>query len=206
VPDDILYVWYFDRQDAIQCSGFNFIQDLPRFMVLLLITQRLSYVAWGLNPLFACATSPKPQIIIEDKDLGTVDLTFDLEAENRMTLYGLRGLRNQRLSGRERETIEATEGTAQSKHIQGHGCQALLPKQSRESEPDILKKVQAIGEKNPDVNGHISEMVWFHKFDETSTVSIRKILGIDKHDRGSRALYIIVFRKLVPITDHEAER
>jgi len=73
------------------------------------------------------------------------------------------------------------------------------PEQSRESEPDILKKVQAMAEKNPDVNGHIPEMVWFHKFDETSTASIRKIL-IDNPDRGSRALYIIVFRKLVPIT------
>ena len=95
-------------------------------MVLLLILQRLPYVEWSLNPLFACATGPKPQIIVEDKDLGTVDLTFDLEAENRMTHYGLRGPRNQRLSGRERETIEATEGTAQSKHIQGHGSQAPL--------------------------------------------------------------------------------
>jgi hypothetical protein len=73
------------------------------------------------------------------------------------------------------------------------------PEQSHESEPDILTKVQAIAEKNPDVKGHISEMVWFHKFDETSTASIRKILGIDKPGRGSRALYIIVFRKLVPI-------
>jgi predicted type IV restriction endonuclease len=74
------------------------------------------------------------------------------------------------------------------------------PEQSRESEPDILKKVQAIAEKNPDVNSYIPEIVWFHEFDETSTASIRKIIGIDKPDRGSRALYIIVFRKLVQIT------
>jgi hypothetical protein len=63
--------WYFDRQDAIQCSGFNFIQDLPRFMVLLLIMQRLPCVEWGLHPLYACATVPKPKIEVEDKDLGS---------------------------------------------------------------------------------------------------------------------------------------
>jgi len=74
------------------------------------------------------------------------------------------------------------------------------PEQSHESEPAILTKVQAIAEKNPDVKGHIPEMVWFHKFDETSTASIRKILGIGKPDRGSHALCIIVFRKLAPIT------
>jgi len=33
------------------------------------------------------------------------------------------------------------------------------PEQSRESEPDILKKLQAITEKNPDANGHNPEMV-----------------------------------------------
>ncbi|KAG2090519.1 hypothetical protein BD769DRAFT_1524974 [Suillus cothurnatus] len=41
-------------------------------------------------------------------------------------------------------------------------------------------------------------MVWFHKFEGTSTTVIRKALGID--DTGSRILYIIVFRKLEPIT------
>ncbi|OJA19187.1 hypothetical protein AZE42_12954, partial [Rhizopogon vesiculosus] len=42
-------------------------------------------------------------------------------------------------------------------------------------------------------------MVWFHKFDETSTANIRKTLGIDDPEWGSRVLYIIVFRKLLPI-------
>ncbi|KAG1840486.1 hypothetical protein DFJ58DRAFT_810468 [Suillus subalutaceus] len=45
-------------------------------------------------------------------------------------------------------------------------------------------------------------MVWFHKFDVTSTAKIRRSLGIQDPDaeRDSRVLYIIVFRKLVPIT------
>ena len=168
-------------------------------MVLLLIMQRLPYVEWGLNPVFACATGPK-QITVEDKDLGTVDLKFDLEAEDRMTHYGLRGratnvfpVESERLS----KLLKDQPSQNTSKDMV---AKLYWPEQSRESEPDILKKVQAIAEKNPDVNGHIPEMVWFHKFDETSTASIRKILGIDKPDRGSRVLYIIVFRKLVPIT------
>jgi len=39
VPDGIIYIWYFDHQDAIQCAGINFVQDLPRFLVLLLAMQ-----------------------------------------------------------------------------------------------------------------------------------------------------------------------
>jgi hypothetical protein len=33
--DDMLWIWYYDRQGTIQSSGINLIQDLPRFMVLL---------------------------------------------------------------------------------------------------------------------------------------------------------------------------
>jgi hypothetical protein len=53
-----------------------------------------------------------------------------------------------------------------------------------------------------DMEGHIPDMVWFHKFHETSMGKIRKPLGIQDPDgeRGSRFLYIIAFRRLVPIT------
>jgi len=116
-------------------------------MVLLLIMQRLSYVEWGLNPLFACATGPKPQIIVEDKDLGTVDLTFDLEAEHCMTHYGLRGhasnvfpVESERLS----KLLKEQPSQNTSKDIV---AKLYWPEQSRENEPAILKKVQAIAEK-----------------------------------------------------------
>jgi hypothetical protein len=198
LPDDIIYIWYFDRQGAIQTSGFNFIQDLPRFMVLLLIMQRMQIVDWGLHPLFARATSSSPKIHVNDKDLGSVNLKFDLEAEDRTTHYGLR---------RRATNVFPVESDRLSKVLQKcpsentSGKMIVWPEQSRESEPAILKKVQKIAEAHPnDVKGHIPEMVWFHRFDETSTATVRKALGIDEPDRGSRVLYIIMFRKLVPIT------
>ncbi|KAG2064204.1 hypothetical protein BDR04DRAFT_1035880, partial [Suillus decipiens] len=72
------------------------------------------------------------------------------------------------------------------------------PEEARQSEPEILEEVYKIAKEDPDVSGHVPEMVWFHKFEGTSTAIIRKALGID--DTGSRVLYIIVFRKLYPIT------
>ncbi|KAG1852488.1 hypothetical protein F4604DRAFT_1296910 [Suillus subluteus] len=69
----------------------------------------------------------------------------------------------------------------------------------RQSEDEILQNVYAIASKESTVQGHIPDMVWFHKFDETSTAKVRRSLDPDA-ERGSRVLYIIVFRKLVPIT------
>jgi hypothetical protein len=230
LPDDILYVWYFDRQDAIQCSGFNFIQDLPRFMVLLLIMQRMQDVEWGLNRWFVEAMKPtkdakvtkgtkatkaanateatnpssRPTIHVKDNstdDLGMVDLEIDLEAEERMTHYGLRGRATNVFPVKSTTLSKLLEKRPSQNVSKEMVAKLYWPEESRESEPDILKKVQEITERYPkEVGPHIPEMVWFHKFDETSTAGIRKTLGIDEPERGSRVLYIIVFRKLVPIT------
>ncbi|KAG0697954.1 hypothetical protein DFH29DRAFT_810997 [Suillus ampliporus] len=74
------------------------------------------------------------------------------------------------------------------------------PEESRESEPEILNQVYQIAQQEPEVRGHVPEMVWFYKFEETSTANIRKALGFEDAESGSRVLYIIVFRKLIPIT------
>ncbi|KAG2149146.1 uncharacterized protein EDB93DRAFT_1250070 [Suillus bovinus] len=73
--DDV--TWYHDRQGTVQCSGINFIQDLPRFMVLLYALQRFEVHDWDRNKDFLpvqvegkrCHESK-----IQDNDLGTVDL------------------------------------------------------------------------------------------------------------------------------------
>ncbi|KAF8430631.1 hypothetical protein L210DRAFT_3730569, partial [Boletus edulis BED1] len=67
------------------------------------------------------------------------------------------------------------------------------------SEPEILKKVCKIAETDPDVQGHVPEMLWFKKFDDTSTMQIQERLGLKTE--GACVLYIIIFRKLRPITE-----
>ena len=130
---------------------------------------------------------------VGDKDLGTVDLTFDLEAEERMTHYGLRGRVTNVFPVESERLLKLLNEQPSQNTSKDMVAKLYWAEQSCESEPDILKKVQEIAEKNPDVNGHIPKMVWSHKFDETSTANIRTMLGIDKPGRGSRALYIIVF-------------
>lgn len=43
----IVYVWYYDRDGAIQSHGIDIVSDFPRFLVLLFIMQRLNLGDWG---------------------------------------------------------------------------------------------------------------------------------------------------------------
>ncbi|KAG0700633.1 hypothetical protein DFH29DRAFT_613654 [Suillus ampliporus] len=201
VMNDIIYIWYFDRQDVIQCSGINFVQDLPRFMVLLLIMQRMKYEQWGLNPEFEPTPGVSDKIVIRDEEKNmNVDLKLDLKSDERTTHYGLRG-RATTVFPVESQVLSNME---QKPHFRNKsaGLVAKLywPEESRESEPNILNKVYEIAQQEAKVVGHVPEMVWFYKFEETSTAKIRKALGLEDPELGSRVLYIIVFKKLVPIT------
>ena len=45
----MIWIWWYDRQGAIQTEGINFVQDLPRFLVLLFAFQRFELDNWGFN-------------------------------------------------------------------------------------------------------------------------------------------------------------
>ncbi|KAG0693398.1 hypothetical protein DFH29DRAFT_1084235 [Suillus ampliporus] len=197
VNNDVIYMWYFDRQDAIQCAGINFVDDLPRFLVLLLAMQRMSSEQWGLNAQF----KESCEFVVDG-----VDLKFDLTSDQRTTHFGLRGrattvfpVESKVLS---KQLLERGEEQGHFNDIPTHGLVAKLywPEESRESEAQILKKVYEIAQSEQDVKGHVPEMIWCHKFEGTSTAKIRRALGMDDADQGSRVLYIIVFKKLLPIT------
>ncbi|KAG2129041.1 uncharacterized protein EDB93DRAFT_1183411 [Suillus bovinus] len=197
VNNDIIYIWYFDRENAIQCAGINFIKDLPRFLVLLLAMQRMRDEQWGHNPNFTHVPGVSCEVVV-----GDVDLTLDLKSDTRITHFGLRGRATNVFPVRSKYLSDI-----QKREVCGNDSKELIaklywPEERRQSEDEILQNVYDIASKESTVKGHIPDMVWFHKFDETSTTKIRRSLGIQDADakRGSRVLYIIVFRKLIPIT------
>ncbi|KAG1903595.1 uncharacterized protein F5891DRAFT_1210137 [Suillus fuscotomentosus] len=164
IVDDVMWIWYYDRQGIIQCSGINFIQDLPRFMVLL------------------------------DEDLGMVDLLLHTSDDERVTHYGLQG--------RATNVVAVTSKTLMKKY--GNFQDGMVAKifwgdASRTSEPDILNKVREIAEVHDTVKDYIPELLWHHRF-MNPTSAIREALGVPEPTTGSRVLYILVFRKLLPIT------
>ncbi|KAG2132094.1 hypothetical protein DEU56DRAFT_448941 [Suillus clintonianus] len=202
VENDIIYTWYFDRQGAIQCSGINFVQDLPRFMVLLLAMQRMPYAEWGYHTLRELETPG--DIRVEDEKIGEVDLKFNLTSNKRTTHFGLRGRATTMFPV---ESKKLSRLVPNLPHHNPHNptkelvAKLYWPEEARESEPDILKKVYKIAETDERVRYHVPEMVWFHKFEDTSTAKIRSALGLEDPKLGRRVFYIIIFRRLEPITD-----
>ncbi|KAG2363793.1 hypothetical protein BDR07DRAFT_1403336 [Suillus spraguei] len=146
----MIYLWYFDRQDAIQCSGINFVQDLPRFME-------------------------------SSNEFGS--RTKHGESDKRTTHFGLRG-RATTVFPVKSKKLSALVPTLP--HHNPHNptdelvAKIYWPEEERESEADILRKVYEIAGE-----------------DKEGKEGVRT----QGAERGRRVLYIIVFRKLDPITD-----
>ncbi|KAG1772956.1 hypothetical protein EV702DRAFT_1281245 [Suillus placidus] len=182
VNNDYIYVWFFDREDAIQGAAINFIQDLPRLLVLLFIMQRMRYKQWGLSPVFEPEPGFSGKVMVKDTQ---IDLELDVKSDE------------------QQGTIRSAAGSRFPNESPELVAKLYWPEETRQSEPDILNEVYKIAQTDPDVRGHVPELVWFHKFEGTSTSKIRIALGLKdakQAKQGSRALYIIVFRKLIPIT------
>jgi hypothetical protein len=163
----------------------------------------MPYAEWGYNRLFEPVDGSSGKVRV---DIGEVDLTLDLESDKRTTHFGLRGrattvfpVTSKKLSA------QITSLPHHNPHNPTKELVAKLywPEEERESEPAILQKVYEIAQKDREgkVKYHVPEMVWFHKFEDTSTAKIRAALGLEGAKRGRRVLYMIIFRKLDPITD-----
>ncbi|KAG1901814.1 uncharacterized protein F5891DRAFT_1144335 [Suillus fuscotomentosus] len=143
--------------------------------------------------------------MVED---AQIDLELDVKSKERVIHFGIRGrattvfsVKSEALSGLQRDPRFPNKSSELVAKL-------YWPEETRQSEPDILKEVYKTAQTDPDVRGHIPELVWFHKFEETSTSKIRVALGLKDAERakqGSRVLYVMVFRKLIPITALSSE-
>jgi Fungal protein kinase len=200
----VAYVWWYDREGAIQSHGINFVQDLPYFLVLLLAFQRFTMDDWGMMSAFrvleghsekqcsfsfpATATSP------------AVDVAIDKMA-NLHDHYGMVG----------RATRVAC-ASSQSPHPRNDiktlgGLELVLkiywPEASRIPEGQIIEAAAKVGEHNDHVMGHLPDLICSHDPGYSTSV-VRKALGIVSN--GPRILRVILFRKLYPITDFIGEK
>ncbi|KAH7923181.1 hypothetical protein BV22DRAFT_1036642, partial [Leucogyrophana mollusca] len=192
VLDSMVWVWLYDRQNPIQCSGIDFIQDLPRFLVLLFCLQRLSPENWGRNTLFKRVGGSGSESALVVK-AGDVDLTLHEDTAERVTHFGV--------NGRSTNLFRVTSPQLEEKHPgKEMVAKVFWPEDSRSSEAAILDKVAELAKGNPNIENHVPELLFWYKF-ENSTAELRRALGIANPENGSRTLYILVFRKLSPITE-----
>ncbi|KAG1721496.1 uncharacterized protein EDB91DRAFT_1275625 [Suillus paluster] len=209
IIDAIIWVWYYDRQGTIQCSGINFIDDLPRYM------------DWGRNPNFEEVEQGGSHTLkLDDEEEGSqilqsddkegssqmlevdgMDLLFHTSDKARVTHYGLKG--------RATNVVLVTSEYLAKKYpeVQKDGMVAKIfwAEEGWTSEPEILKKVEEIAKTEKAVEGHTPHLLWHHKF-KNPTSAIREALCLPEPKKGSRVLYILVFCRLQPITNLEGER
>ncbi|KAG0706833.1 hypothetical protein DFH29DRAFT_845669 [Suillus ampliporus] len=213
---DIVWIWYYDRQGTIQCYGINFIVDLPRSMVLLYAFQRFDLEDWGRNRHFKVVKEGKrvkegvlrfdlrredlEDVELGDMELGGVDLEIHTSDEERVTHYGLKG----RATNVFPVTSEALAKKFPEIKQDGMVAKIFWEEEQRTSELEILKKVSEIAKQQPTVDGHVPRLLWHYKV-KNPTSAVRKALGIADPSKGSRVLYILVFRKLRPITGLDDE-
>ncbi|KAH7920466.1 hypothetical protein BV22DRAFT_1198884 [Leucogyrophana mollusca] len=190
--DDTVWVWLYDRQNPIQCTAIDFIQNLPCFLVLLFCLQRLSLANWGRNTLFKpISTSTQERGLLVQA--GGVELTLHLDSKERVTHLGV--------NGRATNVFRVTSPQLEKQHPgKEMVAKVFWPEDSRTSEPALLERVEQLAQGNPKVEGHIPELLFWHKF-ENSTAELREALGLAGAREGSRSLYILVFPKLLPITE-----
>ncbi|KAG1806011.1 hypothetical protein EV424DRAFT_1350885 [Suillus variegatus] len=176
----------------------DFIRDLPRWSVLLLIMQRMGYEQWGLKRVFEPEPGFSGKVMVEDTQ---INLELDVKSKERVTPFGIRGrattvfsVKSKALSGLQRDPRFPNESSELVAEL-------YWPEETRQSEPDILNEVYKIAQTYPDSWSGFT-------FKEKSTSKIRVALGLKdagRAEQGSRALYITVFRKLIPITTLSGE-
>ncbi|KAF8838071.1 hypothetical protein BDN67DRAFT_955720 [Paxillus ammoniavirescens] len=196
IGDDI-WIWYYDHQGLIGVGGFNFVQDLPRYLVLLYALQRFNLEDWGRNTAFTPILDQNDVTSYTVKANGHV-LTLD---NNRATRFGLAGRGTDVMDAtcetlKREKAAEETEGGMVAKIYWGE--------EMRVSEEDILKDVMQVAQKHEVVQGHVPVLLLATQF-PVSTSTIRKALGLKNPEEGSRTLFLLLFKKLSPIKELQGD-
>lgn len=179
-------------------GGFNFVQDLPRFLVLLYALQRFNPEDWGRNPAFT-PNLQENNVASYTVEVGGKEVTLD---NKRTTRFGL--------AGRGTDVMDATCATLEEEKTTTEEMQGGLVakiywgEEARASEEEILKNVMYVAAGNEAVQGHVPVLRLAKKF-TVSTSTIRKALGLENPGQGSRTLFLLVFKKLSPITELQSD-
>ena len=195
--DDVVWIWYYDRQGCIQSEGINFVQDLPTFLVLLVAFQRFTLDDWGfnteLNDIVAWHCSAKGRSDEGPKRLLVVieDNMIELDGTVIHSTYGIRG----RGTGVFRGTMRDKTKSGEKKAVV---LKVYSPEVSRLNEVDIIKLARERAGGKTSITNHLPE-VHCSKDDKYTTGAIREALGIASESQARVPRYM-VSALLEPIT------
>jgi hypothetical protein len=202
--DDVAYVWWYDREGAIQSHGINFVQDLPHFLVLLLCFERFTSRDWGIIPTFKFADHDNDHCLLSfppSPSFSAVDVVVN-HADKIRNHFGIVGRATQILPAisHSKDPQDVSKSLGDMELV----VKVYWPEASRVAGGEIIERARQIAKQNDVVNGHIPDLICSHDFDEYSTKEIRTALGIVS--KGHRLLRVMLFRRLYPITDLTGEK
>ena len=204
-PGSILYITWSDRENVIRSGGIDILDNLPHFLLVLLIIQRFDLARWGF---FTAFEKSQISVITEETWPDALILRANFDVHNCIDIFPLEdpvytGVnlvgRSTDLAGARRSTDPTTWNTQDIRDGNDIVVKFSWPRNSRDSEVDFIEEAKKIGESNelvknhiPTVRGHLDP-----PFVTCSTRYIREFLGL-KTD-GERVLRVIAFRRLEKI-------
>jgi hypothetical protein len=192
--DANMWILYADRQGCIQSHGFNFIQDLPTFFVLLLALQRLDLARWGLNPgLDARVRRAHQGLLVPNNEEGRTREPN----EWKINMNGVPVMLNREkwhstltMTGRG-TVIAAGRNDGQLLAVKMYWPEAHRPKEHM-----LIHDARVAGRGDSDIINHLPTVFAWQDFEDTSP--IRYAVGLEAGK--PRRLRVIALQYLDPIT------
>ncbi|ESK96381.1 other 1 protein kinase [Moniliophthora roreri MCA 2997] len=179
-----IHIWHFDHESPLQSEGFDFIKELPTFLLLLFILQRLPPTGWGFIPEL-----DKKRIVFETSG-GPMEFVLDEKNAMIHSHYGLSGRCTQVLKG----TVGGQVAVMKVSH----------PEISRPPEQAVIsvarKRCEYVGLDADDALKCLPEVLCSRDLEEFRTDCIRKKLLVKGKPNATRIPRAIVFPFYEPIT------
>ncbi|KAF9007477.1 hypothetical protein BDQ17DRAFT_1302041 [Cyathus striatus] len=203
VVDDVIWVWWYDRQNAIQSSGLNFVEDAPHFIALLLALQRFDVADWGVDPGLA---SPS-MFMARHGHLKAVNVDFGNSMVVTIKKLPTKHLHlpGPVLKGRATSICEAESNSDNSTDMV---VKAYWPERTRLNEAHIIKDNKRKLSEEPELIKNLPPLLASIDIPSSNTGNILRELGVQpaEGDSNERVLRLLLFRKLVPLHKVEDQR
>jgi hypothetical protein len=203
-----------DRENVIRSGGFDILDDLPHFLLVLIIIQRFDLARWGFFTEFQGSPIHRKEFP-HSSPSHLLEVTF--EGGNTIQVFpvddplhggiNLIGRSTGVAGGRNKTDQQANLGNAeQIREDNDLVVKFSWPNEKRTSEVEIIAKARNIGEADPIakgpndlVRGHIPTVLG-HMDPPYLTCSTKPIREFLKLESGTtRVLRIIAFRRLTEI-------
>ena len=203
-----IYLTWIDQQNTIESQAIDLVDDLPYFLLLLLVLQRFNNAKWGYFmecpqshlKMVPVAKPPTASFTGHDTTNQETEVFFHPYNDVVYPGRGLVGHGTNIIGGRAEQQPDVTELNLDELQTGNDlAVKIYWPEEDRMSEVEILKEARECGKEISFISNHIPKLVCHRdpNFLCSSTKTIRQFLGLATS--GSRCLRVIVFQRLQPI-------